>query len=64
MTREQIEALKAQYQQELTAFLDWANREVAGKQGAIAALERLLAAGDAANEADDVARPNAEERES
>ncbi len=43
MTPEQIEAMKAQYQAQRAALIDDANRQIAMLDGAIAAMDALLA---------------------
>ncbi len=42
MTREQIEQLKAQQERELAALIEQANKEIAFRQGQIAALAMVL----------------------
>ena len=42
MTRAEIEQLKAQQERELAAFIDKANKEIAFREGKIAALAMVL----------------------
>jgi|CXWK01.1.fsa_nt_gi hypothetical protein len=44
MTREEIEQLKAQQERELAALIEQANKEIAFRQGQIAALAMVLQA--------------------
>lgn len=62
MTPEQIEAMKAQYQAQRAALIDDANRQIAMLDGAIAALDALLAlTEDAAAAAAETAPPGGSE---